>query len=608
MAGAIIADRAPHAGGAGRAGAKNWRWLAPVLAGWALVYGVMVALSLSLIANHEFRDPDDELRLQQVRDLLAGQSWFDLHNYRIDAYGGGVLMHWSRLIDAPIAALIALLRPLLGQGGAEHAALIAIPALTLLAIMALVGWLAARTLPRAAQGFALLALALAAPVMVQVLPLRIDHHGWQIALALLAMAGLHLPDARRGGWLTGGALAAWMAISFEGLPLSAWIVAMLALWTLYDMRERARLAATMQALAAVSAVLFLATRGLADPVNHCDAIAPVHLALFGWGALAITLPIALRPGSRPALIAGLAAAGAGALALIALAAPQCAGGSFDMLDPVVRSMWYDQVLEGKPVWRSSWSLVAQYALPPLLGLYAAIRLARGSQGDRRRWWALYAAVLAGALALGLAVSRASAISGALAALPLGWLFASWIAALRRPANPLLRLGELAGAALLIFAALLPIVPVLAVERLLSQGASDEAADEPGPTLACRTRAASAALAALPRGDILAPLDFGPDILLNSAMGVVATGHHRGAPAMRVVIDAFSGTPENARAIMRRRSLRYVMICPGAQEMKLYRERGPDGFAVRLLEGRAPPWLRPVPLPQAAGLQMWERME
>ncbi|TIR63053.1 MAG: GtrA family protein, partial [Mesorhizobium sp.] len=43
-------------------------------------------------------DNDSMLRLVEVRDLLAGQGWFDLHQYRMGLTGGFV-MHWSRLVD-----------------------------------------------------------------------------------------------------------------------------------------------------------------------------------------------------------------------------------------------------------------------------------------------------------------------------------------------------------------------------------------------------------------------------------------------------------------------------------------------------------------------------
>lgn len=587
--------------------AGGWRrWLPAVAIAWLVAWTALVLSNLPLIAGLEFRDPDDELRLVQVRDLIAGQGWFDLHQYRVASASGGVAMHWSRLVDLPIAGLILLLRPLLGIADAELAALLAVPALTLFAVFALIGWMASRTLDAGARLFALLATAFAAPAVIQMLPLRIDHHGWQVVMALASVAAFLDRNERRGGWLSGAALAAWMAISFEGLPFSAWFVAVLALWTLVDVSMRTRLVAVMQSLAATSLALFLATRGLADLAQHCDSIAPIHLAMFGWGALAITGANMIGPRSRIVLAAGFGLAVAGALALVATLAPQCTTGSFDMLDPVVRGFWYDSVQEGKPLWQADLLLLAQYLVPALAGLWSASALARRSEGPLRRWWLFYTLVLAGAVAVSLLVMRSAAFAGALAALPLGWRIAAWIGSMKRPTSPLLRLGELTAVAALVFCILLPAVPALALQALVATRPAKAA-----PTdlkIACNARFDGGALDALPAGDILAPLDFGPNVLLYSRKGVLATGHHRGAPAMRAVIDAFTGSPEQARAIMARHRLRYVMICPRVQEMDLYREKAPNGFAAQMLDGKAPGWLRAVPLPKATGLKMWELTE
>jgi hypothetical protein len=48
---------------------------------------------------------DDATRLVEIRDLLAGQSWFDHTQYRLNP-SEGVVTHWSRLLDLPIALLI----------------------------------------------------------------------------------------------------------------------------------------------------------------------------------------------------------------------------------------------------------------------------------------------------------------------------------------------------------------------------------------------------------------------------------------------------------------------------------------------------------------------
>lgn len=590
------APAVPHTAG--------WRrWLPAALLAWLVFEALFLALNWSAIGAREFHDPDDELRLVQVRDLIAGQGWFDPMQYRIAAADGGVAMHWSRLVDAPIAAVILLLRPFVGQPAAEQAAALVLPALTLLAMFALVSWMASRTLARRERPFVLIALGFAAAAVVQVQPLRIDHHGWQIVLALAAVAAFLDSNARRGGWLSGAALAAWMAISFEGLPFSAWFVAVLAGWTLIDTAMLPRLVALMQSLAVGSLALFLATRGVGDLAAHCDAIAPIHLAMFAWGAVAMTAAATLKPNSQPALIAGFAAAGAGALAMLLAAAPQCTTGSFDMLDPVVRSYWYDNVKEGKPLWQADLQVLAQYLVPPLIGLWAAFALAKRTVGVQRRWWMFYGLMLGGALAVSLLVTRSAAFAGALAALPLGWQLASWLGGLRRPDRPLLRVGELVGVAALIFCALFPAIPVLAARSMVIAETDEEA--DTGKTLACSVRKAAGALAALPAGDILAPLDFGPNVLLHSNKGVLATGHHRGAPAMRQVIDAFTGPPSQARAIMQSERLRYVMLCPRVQELDLYRKRAPYGFAAQLAQGRTPAWLQPVPLPRASGLLLWK---
>lgn len=602
MSHATAADRVAIGPQAAPERGRQRRWLPAVMVVWLLFAAVLVFSNLAAIASFDFRDPDDQLRLVQVRDLLAGQSWFDLHQYRVDAAHGGVAMHWSRIVDVPIAASIVLLQPLLGQMRAEQATLILIPMLTLLAIMASIGWMASRTLASRERIFALLAVVFAAPVIVQVMPLRIDHHGWQIALAVVSVAAFLDLNQRRGGLLSGAALATWMAISLEGLPFSAALVGVLALWAIVDQAMTRRLVATMQGLATATAALFLGTRGLADLAEHCDAISPVHVAIFAWGALAIGVPATLRPKSRLALFGGLLLAGAGAIALLAAGAPQCARGSFDMIDPVVRSYWYDNVLEGKPLWKGGAVVFAQYLIPALIGLWSAVTLVRRSEGQLRRWWIFYAIMLGCATAISLAVVRSAAISGALATLPLGFRLASWLDGLKRPANPFLRAGELLGTAALVFCALIPAVPILAVQKMLGNGIAANA--EKAGQLACATRYAASTLDALPPGDILAPLDFGPDVIFNSNRRVLATGHHRGARALRDLIDAFTGSPQRARAIMDRNALRYLMICPGAPEIQIYRNREPNGFGAQLLAGKVPAWLTPVPLPRASGFRMW----
>ncbi|MFM9815921.1 hypothetical protein ACKI16_46540, partial [Streptomyces scabiei] len=85
-------------------------------------------------------------------------------------------MHWSRLVDMPLAGSILLLRPLLGAALAETVTVVAIPLLTLLCALLLIGRLAAKFFDAETVGIACLVTGIASPLLFQMTPLRIDHH------------------------------------------------------------------------------------------------------------------------------------------------------------------------------------------------------------------------------------------------------------------------------------------------------------------------------------------------------------------------------------------------------------------------------------------------
>jgi hypothetical protein len=565
---------------------------------WLAIAVLLLLTNLTGIAERRFPDPDDTLRLIQVRDLIAGQGWFDLHQHRIDALHSGVPMHWSRLVDVPLALVVLLLRPLLGQPPAEMVALIGVPLLTLGCALLLAGRIAWRIFDEEIAGLACLAMALSVPVVSQLRPLRIDHHGWQIVLALVAVNGLMARSPRLGGWVVGLAISAWLAISIEGLPLAAAIAGIAALRWLRGQQERQWLVCLMHGLAAGSTALFLLTRGLGDLAGHCDAISPVHLAMFGWGALVVTLVQPIRPIAWS--LGAFALAAGGALAILATAAPQCAGGAFVELDPVVRRFWYDGVAEGLPVWRQPLAEALQIVIPPIFAIIASVKLAARSRDWLRTWWIDYTILLGAALAIAVLVSRAGAVAGALSAVPLGWQISSWLRAARRQDHAGRKTLALTGVAL----ALLPAMP-LTLYGLVAP-ASAGAAPGVGTSRVsdCRLDQAAQVLARLPKSELLVPLDIGPALLLDTPHGVVATGHHRGGPAMREVIDAFTGSPQTARTIVERRGIAYVALCPDLNESATYYRAAPNGLAARLRDGKAPDWLEPVAMPAGVGFKIW----
>src|SRR5688500_9002813 len=95
---------------------RHWKWT--VIAVWLVYCAIYLFTRSAAIDGFALGDTDDNLRMSQARALIAGQDWYDLRQYRLNP-PEGANVHWSRLVDMPLAGLILLLRPFIG--GAEAA-------------------------------------------------------------------------------------------------------------------------------------------------------------------------------------------------------------------------------------------------------------------------------------------------------------------------------------------------------------------------------------------------------------------------------------------------------------------------------------------------------
>ena len=122
------------------------------------------------------------------------------------------------------------------------------------------------------------------------LPMRIDHHGWQLAMLSVTVAGLCDPRDARGGALVGIASAVSLAIGLEMLPYAAMAGAIITLRWIWNRDEARRLAVYAVSLGGGSAAGFAGFASNANYAMRCDALTPVYLSVMvAAGALLFAL-------------------------------------------------------------------------------------------------------------------------------------------------------------------------------------------------------------------------------------------------------------------------------------------------------------------------------
>ena len=75
---------------------------------WAVIVA-QLAMNAWLTDKGGSRDPDDAMRLVELRSFLGGRGWFDLHEPRL-APPVGYDTHWSRLVDGGLAGPLSVFR------------------------------------------------------------------------------------------------------------------------------------------------------------------------------------------------------------------------------------------------------------------------------------------------------------------------------------------------------------------------------------------------------------------------------------------------------------------------------------------------------------------
>jgi len=582
---------------------RHWRW-ALVLA-WLTYSAVVIANRSGLIQGFALPDTDDNLRMAQVRAWLGGQGWFDLTQHRFDPAHGGANIHWSRLVDLPIAAIILLMKPLVGGVGAERIAVAVAPLLPLLVLMFALSLTMKRLVHGRGWPLPVIGLLCAYSTIGMFAPLRIDHHGWQLALLGLAIAGMADPRRARGGAVLGIASGVSLAIGLEMTIYLGLLGGATVLMWVADRDQRRRLAAYSAALVATTGAGFLMFASYANRLPVCDALSPVWLSDAAVGGAAMLGLAWLKLDSWKARL-GMAVVAGGVLAgFHALAWPHCLQ-RLEGVSPEAAQLWLDHVREARPFYRHAWRIAATAMALPVTALVGwALLIWRawkmGSDGRDLLYrtlavalpsvaalallfWQMRAAPAAQMMALPAATALIVLFVGRWMDSPKLWLHAAAVV--------LVLIGV--GAAVPLAFQLFPPKKEGGIRAKVAQANSR-----------CPSLAALAPIERQPKGMIFTFIDLGPRLIVATHHDVVGGPYHRNDQAIADVMKAFRGDEAQAHRIIREYRSDYLLICPNMSTATIFMSETPKGFYGQLMKGKVPAWLQPVELPNDSPFQLWK---
>jgi hypothetical protein len=556
---------------------------------WALlITGLVIGRWSGVFAPLWLADSDDVMRLQQVHDVLAGQRWYDVTQYRLEPPRGGS-MQWSRLADLGLLAIHAAASPFTSHIWTDRLTVILYPALMMLGWLVTVVW-AGERLSGKIGGIAALFVAITmASVRFQFEPGRIDHHSLQILGFAIAFVLCVAGRSRRAGVVAGIGMAVSLGTGLEAL---AYVAALhLCLWLRWSRSTIDSAFLGGLGFGLIWATLTVVALTLPPdrwPIGINDGFGRGHaMLLISAGAYWLAMS---RFKLNWALSGGAALVMVGALAMLF---PELRTAPYQNMDPLVKTLFLDKVQEAAPFWRE-WQTNRSSALidlgVTLTGLGASLWLARRARGLARDQWLMVGILLTTALGIAMWQSRAFAYAGVIATVPIACLIAAigWQSGQR----PLFRVCAW------IFPTAIGWGIIAQCLALVSRAdpagdAKTVQANSARDSRSCTLAEQYATLATQRRGNVLSLVDMGARVIAHTPHSAIAAPYHRNEQGLRDTILFFSGDSETARKIAARRNVTYVVFCTAMPELKNYRVSAPKGFLVQLADGTVPDWLEPI---------------
>jgi len=553
---------------------------------------IMLVSAFQTYVTGGLPDNDDYMRLQEVRDLLAGQAWSDTDQHRF-VTDEGRSMHFSRLPDVPMAGLVAIARPIAGEHGAELFMGVFYTWMLFLGYLTAGNLIIREIWPRATAQWVLFTCSIPAVILL-FMPGRIDHHGLQIMLAMGALLGA-IRALDRPQWAAGSAIALvlMLAVGMETVVIAAATAIAVSIPWLMNGASRSLMIFAKTICVAAPLTLLVVTAGSSPFVATCDSYSLVQTfaaLLAGGVAAALSLSTArMKSVFSRLFLAGLLGAVAGAI-VIALF-PACLAGPFGSLDNPLVLEWRKSLYASQSFFTYLGSHPEKIALnygPAFIGIAGAIYLLLRSEGIQRQRWLVVLAFLVPAFFVSLWMLRATIMALSFA------IFSS--AVLASQAAAFLEQKKLRGYLkyILVVTLISPVSSIVLAAQLGKPAAPEsETVARIEPENCEQSNSDFTFLNNYPEGLVLTQINEGAEVLALTHHRMISAPYHRNKSGIVASLGVFTAPPAEAMERMKESGADYLLFCPTGAETRYYSKLHPDGLVVKLAAGETPDWLQPL---------------
>lgn len=578
-----------------------------------IVYGLQqgsfvkdIFLYLHLLGN------DDVMRLASVRDLIAGQAWYDTTQYRV-LPPEGVSMHWSRYIDGTLAGLIIVFSWLFSSDVAEKIVVSIWPLMLFILYLWLIGSTARSVFGTPAACYTLIAAGFLPYFSTNIFNFgRIDHHNIQVIAIVGICATLVLRGSPRVlGMLGGGIAAISLAVGLETILFIGCAGLILTGRYILDQPGSSAHLAAFGASAGIFSPLLFA--GQTAPslwgVAQCDMLSlPLIFATTGAAVFCITLGlVATRfrsKQSRTILTLGLV------IIIGSVLFPHlrdCISGPYSTLPPEVQAIVIGGIIEAVPI--SQLISVAPFiGLSLILPLFLVTIFAGGyflfGNSDNgieyRGIGTLSMFLLLGLLSAQIQV-RAAIVGYSI--LPIGFGFVVWKISATKLGNSRALKGTLIfGFGALVLSLHLIAFTIVSIIRLIDitpqipknniSTATTTIEDKQ-----CLHAKSLVELNKLNPAMLLVPFNYGARILVSTHHSTATAAYHRNGDAMANGVIPYLGSGREMLKVLQKYKVDYVIVC----QNQLFGSK--ESIGTKLSQSKAPAWLK-LQRPSPAELFVW----